>query len=399
MKQFVKAIVLIMALATTLLSCKKDHVEDPNHTNYKSDLQQFEAVWNGLNTAYVLWHIDNTDWDAIHEQYSPIFEKMEVQNDSVWAATWKDLTSTLIDHHLNINLERPSSGLRISINPGMNEVMNRSYFHLPMGEVKRTAHLLQLQLNGRLTNVSNIIETEGIYYSGILDDEIAYFYGSSFRIEGYNSFLVPFLHFKELVANQNIKAAIIDIRDNVGGIALIPDLILSCFTSETPTIGNNQTKIGLGRYELGPQLPYQIGLTVAKYDRQDRDIPVIALTNIFSASASEITALAIKHLHQGYVVGERTFGATCTLSNEFGLFYSGSFGDSQEENGNWTGHGHFVYTPKYLFTGVDGTIYEGHGVDPDVECLFDQSTWSNWVDNQLECAIGFAKNKIAENGN
>ena len=65
MKQLLKTILAIIALALSLLSCKKDKVEDPNITEYQTDLQQFEAVWNGLNTAYVLWPIDNTDWDAV----------------------------------------------------------------------------------------------------------------------------------------------------------------------------------------------------------------------------------------------------------------------------------------------------------------------------------------------
>ncbi len=392
MKQLLKTILAIIALALSLLSCKKDKVEDPNITEYQTDLQQFEAVWNGLNTAYVLWPIDNTDWDAVYEHYHPIFEEMEGQSNATWASTWKELTSTLIDHHLSIKLERPSTGYKIGINPGLDEVKTRGYFHWPVGVYNRIYHLSQLLVNGRLTNVLDYQEADDYYVSGILDNDIAYFYCSSFL--DVNSFLIPFMHFKELVASPDIKAAIIDVRDNGGGNSTIPYYLISCFSTEMVTIGYNQTKMGLGRYEFGPQLSWYIGAVDGQIDGQERNVPVVALTNVISASASEIATIAIKQLPQGYVVGERTFGATCALSNDFGLFYSGSFGDSQGFPTLWTGHGHYVYTPKYLFTGVDDIVYEGHGVEPDVECLFDQSAWNNGIDNQLECAVSFVKEKI-----
>ena len=60
-----KHILAISILAFLFVSCKKDVTTDPNNTEYETDLQQFEAVWNGFNTAYVLWPIDTTDWDAI----------------------------------------------------------------------------------------------------------------------------------------------------------------------------------------------------------------------------------------------------------------------------------------------------------------------------------------------
>lgn len=394
MRQLLKITLAIAAIALSLLSCKKDQVEDPNVTEYRTDLQQFEAVWNGLNTAYVLWPIDDTDWDAVYEHYHPIFEEMEGQSNSVWASTWKELTSTLIDHHLKINLERPSTGYKIEIIPGFDEVKTRGYFHWPVENYNRYIRLIQLQLNGRLTNVMFHQEADYYYVSGILDNDIAYFYCSSFT--DLNSFLTPFMHFKDLVASPDIKAAIIDIRDNGGGDGIIPYYIISCFSTECVTVGYNQTKIGLGRYEFGPKLSWEIGAIAGIIDGQERNIPVVALTNIISASASEIATIAVKQLPQGYVVGERTFGATCALNDNFGYFYSGSFGDSQGYP-YWTGHGHYVYTPKFLFTSVDGTVYEGHGIEPDAECLFDQSAWNNGVDNQLECAVSFAKDKISGN--
>lgn len=385
-----------LSLFIGLPSCKKDIVDDPNNTEYSTDVEQFEAVWNGLNTSYVMWPIDSTDWDAVYEKYHPIFEDMEDCPDEMWESVWRDLTSTLIDHHLSIYLERPSTKRRIRLSPGVYEVLSRDYCHSLIGSYRRLIKLTSLQLQGRLTDVSSAENADTVLLSGVIDNEIAYFYISTFA-----SFLAnkePFTHFKQLVANENIKAAIIDVRDNTGGIAINTDYLASCFKSSVINIGFNQTKTGLGRYELGPKVPYWVGagskVDGTLIEGQDRDVPIVMLCNIFSASAAEITTHALRQLPNCYVVGERTWGATCALNSQFGLFYSGSFGDSQMDNGLGNGHGHYVYTPKFLFSGNDGTSYEGYGITPDMECLFDQTAWNNGVDNQLESSIDLIKTKF-----
>ena len=85
---------LLLSVCIGLYSCKKDIVDNPNNTEYSTDVEQFEAVWNGLNTSYVMWTIDSTDWDAVYEKYHPIFKDMEGRPDEMWVSAWRDLTST-----------------------------------------------------------------------------------------------------------------------------------------------------------------------------------------------------------------------------------------------------------------------------------------------------------------
>lgn len=406
----IKHSIIILIILASFTGCKKDIVDDPNKVDYETDLEQFEAVWNGLNTAYVFWSVDSTDWDAVYEKYHPIFEEMDAKPDSVWDATWRELTSTLMDHHMTISLKRPSSSYyMITINPGLEEQKARPYYHERPNlfpDVHR--QMLNKWVNhGKLSDTVTAYDFNTAYtgwfwcsYSGMIDNEIAYLYLSGFEMNDASAFgkMQAFEHFKELVAKDNIKAAIIDIRDNPGGDPTEVSYLLSCFTTEKKIqVGCSQTKLGLDRYDLTPKMPcyvYPIS------SGQKEDIPVIVLADINSVSAAETAVMAIRNLPQGYMVGERTYGAFGILNNDFELFYSGTFGlgGYLPYTGSYYTTGHYIVTAKWLFSDVDGTVYEGHGIVPDVECLFDQSAWNNGTDNQLECAVEFAKKKIEENG-
>ena len=239
---------------------------------------------------------------------------------------------------------------------------------------------------GRLTDPYNIYFDFNYEqcYSGVFDGSIAYIHILSYNKLNLDS-INAFLHFKQLVANNSIKAAIIDVRDNGGGYSKNLERELACFTSQPVLAGYQRTKMGLGRYDLSPSVPVYAYPNKVTHC-QERNIPIVILTNINSASMSETTAVAFQSLSQGYVVGERTFGAFCPLLDDFELFQSGTFGAA--------GEGHLIKTAKFLYSTPDGHYLEGVGVTPDKECFFDQSDWDNGIDNQLECAVEFAKEKM-----
>lgn len=389
----IKQGIIMLFILTSLASCKKDIVDNPNNVDYTTDLEQFETVWNGLNTSYVFWSVDSTDWDAVYKKYHPIFAEMEDKSDSTWSTTWRELTSTLIDHHMEITLRRPSSAyFGITIDPGKEEQRKRAYYH----ERPNLFPDVHRRMLNRWVNYGKLTDTVAVYddgaynggywcsYSGIIENEIAYFYLSSCEMQLANTHgkMQAFEHFKQLVSRDNVKAAIIDVRDNPGGDPNDLSYLFSCFTTEKQIqIACIQTKLGLGRYELTPKMPYYVDITSTG---QERNIPVIILADINSVSAAETAVMAIRHLPQGYFVGERTYGANGGLSDPFELFYSGTFG-----NGN-----HHIKTAKLLFSDIDGTCYEGRGIEPDLECLYDQAAWYSGIDNQLECAVNFAKEKM-----
>lgn len=391
----IRLVLAMLIVALAFAACKKDIVDNPNDAEYTTDLQQFEAVWNGINTCYVLWPIDTTDWDAVYRKYYPIFADMDDKPWLEWYEAWEGVASTLIDHHMSISLRRtPKEGMSdldlFIFDPGFNEVKSREYYHESKTYFDYQRMLKRYVNDGRLTDSYNVYYDFNYEncYAGVLDGCIAYIHITSFQ-SNLDS-IASFQHFRELVVREDVKAAIIDVRDNRGGKTANLERELACFTSEPTLVGYQQNKIGLGRYELSPTVPVYAYPNTASHC-QNKDIPVVVLVDVNSASMSESTAIAFKSLPQSFVVGERTFGAFCTLNNNFDYLYSGTFGAA--------GQSHYVKMAKFLCTGPDSVCYEGIGVIPDKECFFDSSEWANGVDNQLECAISFAKDKIAENRN
>ena len=47
-----KKTILILSLIILFVGCRKDLMIDPNNISYTSDVEQFERVWDGLNTNY-----------------------------------------------------------------------------------------------------------------------------------------------------------------------------------------------------------------------------------------------------------------------------------------------------------------------------------------------------------
>lgn len=99
---------------------------------------------------------------------------------------------------------------------------------------------------------------------------------------------------KELSA-QGIKGLIVDLRNNGGGYVNAAVDLCSMFIPSGETIVSVKDKEGKGR-------------TYNSKNNYKTDMPVILMVNNYSASASEITAGAIKDYKRGLLLGTKTFG-------------------------------------------------------------------------------------------
>lgn len=193
------------------------------------------------------------------------------------------------------------------------------------------------------------IESPTVEYE-MYDNGVAYIQITEFDLVTSGQFETALKQAKE----AGMKGLIIDLRSNPGG--------------------NLSTVCEIARMLLPKGL---IVYTEDKYGEREEytcngeneiDVPLVVLTNGYSASASEILAGAIKDYGIGKLVGTTTFGKgivqkVINLSDGSAMKITVST----------------YYTPN-------GNNIHQIGIAPDVEVAFDAEQYKNGVDNQLETA-------------
>lgn len=153
---------------------------------------------------------------------------------------------------------------------------------------------------------------------------------------------------------EGMKGLIIDLRSNPGG--------------------NLSTVCDIARMILPKGM---IVYTEDKYGKRDEytckgdnkiEVPLVVLTNGYSASASEILAGAVKDYNIGKLVGTTTFGKGIV-----------------QKVINLSDGSAIKLTVSSYFT-PNGNNIHGIGIAPDVEVQFDPELYKNGTDNQLEKA-------------
>lgn len=193
--------------------------------------------------------------------------------------------------------------------------------------------------------------------SQMLKDNIGYIGISTFDNDCSKDFEEEY----DKLANQNIKALIIDLRGNGGGVVdealAIADLM--CDKNDITLITVNKD----GKEEV----------TKSKTERKI-NIPVVVLTNVGSASASEILASALKENNKAEIVGDKTFGKGVIQE----LIYL-------------TNGGALKVTSAEYYTPNKNKINEV-GIEPNYKVSYDYKMPE--IDEQLEKAIEVLKGKM-----
>lgn len=402
-------ILLASACILALAGCRK---EMPQMQNPRTDeniydwSQLFESFWNGMNYNYVFWDIDPTDWDAVYDEYQPKFEElgkfgfMDEEVNNTAADMFYELTKDLVDGHLSITIKIPETDTsymyspneeRVSVRPGytdrslminsviimLNRLSNAGRFDVKDNGSSRNSLLMRLN-----------DERSCVMASGILDQDIAYMFMSSFKISMHYGIendpldAVVRAYHSYLDSWPDLKGVIIDLRGNSGGALsdlpllmgrLVPEKMLFCYLRD---------KNGIGRYDYTPWVPEY----AEPYGKtRDLDVPVAVLVDMNSVSMAEFTPLLVKELPKGCVIGERTWGGIGTLVSEnsaFDQYLGGYF-----ENSRVT-----AYTTKNVAMDVHGVIHEGKGIEPDIHVATDTDGMAAGNDPQLERAIEFIRN-------
>ncbi len=138
------------------------------------------------------------------------------------------------------------------------------------------------------------ISIPGVPYAGFVADGIAYIRHDDFSDGCYDDMRA---HVERLRSSGELKGVILDYRDNGGGSVSEAVKILSMFVPK-----GTEVVTMTGRTEQSKQSYTTDSAPVLG------DVPVVALINGNSASASEIVCGALQDLDRGVLIGQRSYG-------------------------------------------------------------------------------------------
>jgi carboxyl-terminal processing protease len=195
----------------------------------------------------------------------------------------------------------------------------------------------------------------------VRDDGIGYLRIRSFPTP---SFLGEFRNAMAELEGANIKALVIDVRGNGGGVVDTGVEIASRFIREGPLYqqvdrrGGERTVTAFGDY-------------------WDRDIPIAVLVDGSSGSMSEILAAALQENGVGRVIGTKTAGVVAAGVPHRLLDGSG-----------------LSVTVQVIKSGLGKTL-NGVGLEPDQTVELDPGLLRAGRDNQLEAAVAYVRGEVA----
>ena len=386
-------ILIVTICGACITSCQEDNLDVLNPNDQKVFINWrhvFESYWDGMNYSYAFWDIDPTDWDEVYREYAPQFDGLEfgVREDSIAAANlFEDICSHLVDHHYTFILKDGNDDYWKIFRPGEQELKTRDYDHEKyiFEDIRKTID--RNKELGRISHQSGVVFNDGFaIWSYLLDGDIVCLGLTSFNITTHaNDELVQQTlenYYALINETENLKGIIIDTRNNTGGATNDLFLILRPLLSDPIHFGYTRSKNGLGRLDYTPWSP----LILNPYDPDDNpvernleDVTVVALADINSISMAEITPMAIMAMPNGFFIGERTTGGHGPLNGNINDYYSGEL-----ENKAFR-----IYTSTSMTKRTDGVCYEGYGVIPDIEELFNAEEFYKGNDPQLYRAAEF----------
>ncbi len=382
----------LFGFALFFTSCRKDftNVEVPENYIGGSMSDVFESFWNGMNNNYVFWAIDTTNWDRMYSIYKPMFASLNINDSGDVRKSinyFRQMTDGLVDSHYNLSFGDPVSDSTVS--PSYDR-------KLRAGTLRQRYVLYGYDANYYLDSTSivggidsvNTLEgdtTEAI--AGTIGNGQVLFLGfsqfnlkTSYQAANNNgvkralTFFINYLHNPP----SNFKGVVVDVRGNPGGSIQDLNFLIGNMIASKQKIGYTRYKSGDGRLDY---TPWADAIVTPQTGAKAVTVPVVALTDIWSTSMAELTAMAIHTLPNGHTVGETTWGANGPLTaNEIlngGQFTAANF--------------LFAYTSSSMFKYIDGNIYEGKGFPPDYPVPFALSDFQTYGDRQLEKALSLMK--------
>ena len=415
-----------------LCACRQVvQLERPDNNGYYTTSLRladiFDRFWQAMNNNYVYWDLEPENyWNNIYEKYMPKFEALgllvpdgtEVIDDNGRPTVignaqsaytlFKEIISPLHDGHLVMEFDpgwfMPTPSVS-PIMPSADRILHRP--------VRDDARLFLSDWSNPISNpnfwaslISNYIQNGSGLDTFSIDRRcplraatgrithsdggfILYLYFSHFFLYdtlqkeaesgGAQPLTRVLTQFFEDLKREDLRGVIFDLRGNSGGSNIDISYLLGPMLKEDLLIAHTRTKAGPSPLDYRPWAPYLIPPAPPDLRMTNFGVPAAALCNDFSVSCAELTALAVKAMPGGWIVGSQTWGAigprlsdTSPLLTNGGSFSGGPF---------WTR----VTQAGYQTRGVDFANYDGIGIKPNEEVAFRTGNFTK--DAQLEAAI------------
>ena len=215
------------------------------------------------------------------------------------------------------------------------------------------------------------VKIDNIPYYKVFDNGVAYLSLSGFTRDAAKELKEKFV---EMRKDHKLKGFVIDLRGNGGGLMNEAVDIVNMFIPKGKPVVSMKGKSASSN-----------SLYVTTGDPVDLEIPLAILVDGSSASASEIVAGAIQDYDRGVIIGQRTFGKGL-VQNILPLSYNTQMKVTVAHYYIPSGrciqeidYSHKNDTTKKItdslgkpFKTMAGrTVYEGHGITPDVKVKHD----------------------------
>jgi hypothetical protein len=385
--------IVVAAIVLALCACKKDipGIRPPDQYSDKSLSDVFAAFWSGMNTNYVFWSIDTTDWDRVYNVYTPKFARLDIGNtrdvDTAYAY-FREMTGGLIDGHYQLSFFAapltdsvfvPSAARKERQAPlpftFFSKTITQRYFSTYWWAIKDFENVTA----GKTDTLSQGIVT------GLIDQRILYLHVNCFYLSqllnqnGYAILDTPWNHYLSLLhdTTSGLKGLIVDMRSNPGGLLDDMNLVVGQLIDSPLHFADTREKSGNGRLDYTPWAP---AVATPQNGSFQFSRPIVVLTDQNTESMAEMTTMAIKSLPGSYIIGDTTWGANGPLNTNDGLYGGGQF--------SFANFG-YVYTSSAEYRYIDGNIYEGKGFPPDQYLAVSPDAVSAGRDLQLESAIDY----------
>jgi carboxyl-terminal processing protease len=310
-------------------------------------INNFDLLWKEFDRYYPSFIVKNINWDSLKAVYR--------------GGVTPQLTEILLWNIISDMLWNLDDGHVFMYNRDNSMFFDsKRHFGSHEGEFR-----IDLVKNSYLNGRYNTAGGGRIMYGRMVGDSIGYIYLGDFS--GNSSWAEDI---DRVVAElTDVKAMIIDIRDNTGGNFYNPEYIASAFINEEITYLMEKSRNGPGHNDFTEPFYHTLSPRphTVRYTKR-----IVILTNKITASAAEIFGLVFKMLPYAVQIGDSTSGDLGASNRSFQL-----------PNG-WKYH-----MPQSLDLTADGRSLEGIGLVPDIFIRNSKGEIRNGYDRILSYAIQY----------